>query len=310
MIIEKEKNFVSVVVYLRNSEKYIAEFILSLCNLIHKNFINYELICVDDASSDNTADVIKSISGKMDKCVISIIRLSHYHGYESAMNAGVDLAIGDYVFEFDNPYIDYDLSLVMELYRKSLEGYDIVSASNSNYKKMSSKLFYNTFNNAVMSQYKINSETFRIVSRRAINKAYSIIKTVKFRKAVYANCGLKSICIYYDGQKHGKIKSDNNYRSETALTSLILFTNVAYRVSVIISIIMMVATILMGIYALATFALGNVVEGFTTTMLVITGSFFAVFVLFAIVIKYLSVIVQLIFNKEDYRIEYIEKISK
>ena len=45
------------------------------------------------------------------------------------MNAGVDLAIGDFVFEFDTVCMDYKTELLMQVYRRSLEGFDIVSAS-------------------------------------------------------------------------------------------------------------------------------------------------------------------------------------
>ena len=50
--------------------------------------------------------------------------------------------------------------------------------------------------------------------------------------------------------------------------------------------------------------------GFTTTMLVLTGSFFGVFAILTIIIKYLSLLVNLIFKKQRYLVESIEKISK
>jgi len=312
MIKNKEKNFVSAVVYMHNSESFIEEFIEKVSKTLEENFLNFELICVDDGSTDNTVSIIKSHSKISDAGTVAIVKLSNYQGYEAAMNAGVDLAIGDYVFEFDSAFIDYDISLIMQVYLKSLEGYDIVSATNNKYKKGSSKLFYTLFNNNANLQYKIKSESFRIVSRRAINKVYSMSKSVKYRKAFYANCGLKSANIEYTGlQKNAdRTNLQRDYRSETAATSLILFTNVAYKASLSISVLMMLATVFMAIYSLVTFITNNAIEGFTTTMLVITGSFFAVFVLFAIVIKYLSLLVQLVFNRQEYKIESIEKISK
>lgn len=312
MINNKEKNFVSAVVYLKNDEEYVEKFIKKVSNVLDNTFETYELICVDDASSDKTVDKIRDVSKTLDKCVISIIKLSNPQGYEAAMNAGVNLAIGDYVFEFDTPYIDYDESLISDIYFRSLTGYDIVSATNSNYKKYSSNLFYKVFNKSSDLQYDIKSENFRVVSRRAINKIYSMSSAVKYRKAFYANCGLKTDNIEYNGDsKPRKIaKAEKNYRQETAVTSLMLFTNVAYKISIAISLLMMFATIFMAVYSVAVFAVAKAVAGFTTTMLVITGAFFGVFVLLAVIIKYLSVLTQLVFNKQEYRIESIEKISK
>uniref|UniRef100_UPI00325FE826 hypothetical protein n=1 Tax=Clostridium sp. NkU-1 TaxID=1095009 RepID=UPI00325FE826 len=45
------------------------------------------------------------------------------------MNAGVDLAIGDFIYEFDNLLVEYDQDLIWKVYQRSLQGYDIVSAA-------------------------------------------------------------------------------------------------------------------------------------------------------------------------------------
>jgi polyisoprenyl-phosphate glycosyltransferase len=63
----------------------------------------------------------------------------------------------------------------------------------------------------------------------------------------------------------------------------------------LMTLMMMTATLGAAIYSIVVFAIGKPVEGFTTTMLVITGSFFGVFAILAIIIKYLSVLVDLIF---------------
>ena len=308
----KEESFVSAVVYFHNHASFAEDFIRRLSELLRTNFLNYEIVCVDDGSSDDTVSAIHRAAGETGGATLSIVKLNNYQGYEAAMNAGVDLSIGDYVFEFDSPVMDYETSLIMDVFRKTAEGYDIVSASNRLYKRFSSGLFYRVFNKGANLQYSVRSESFRAVSRRAINKVYSMGRSVKYRKAFYANCGLKTVCIDYDGNPDLlKYKNLNwEHRADTAVTSLILFTNTAYRVSLGISLFMMFATVFMAIYVLCTFIMHKAIEGFTTTMLVITGSFFAVFVLFAIVIKYLSVIVQMLFQKQDYRIEYIEKISR
>lgn len=312
MISNKEKNFVSAVVYLHNDVKFIELFIRQILSLLNSTFLNYELICVDDGSTDGTIQRIKQVAESIDNCTISIIKLNNHQGYEAAMNAGVDMTIGDYVFEFDSAIFDYDSSLIIDVYRKAMEGYDIVSASNTLYKRTSSNIFYNLFNKGAKLQYNVQSESFRIVSRRAINKIYSMGRSIKYRKAFYANCGLKATCIEYVGKKEllKYRESNREHRADTAATSLILFTNIAYNLSLGISIFMMLATVLMAIYVITTFVTNRAIEGFTTTMLVMTGSFFAVFVLFAIVIKYLSVLVQIIFNKQEYRIESIEKVTK
>ncbi len=312
MITAKEKNFVSAVVFFNNNADTAKESIEILYNVLGNSFENYEIICVDDGSTDDTANVIRESARADENCALTLVKMSSFQGCEAAMSAGVNLSIGDYVFEFDNSLFNFAPELINKVYHKALEGYDIVSAVDKNYKKLSSRFFYNIFNKGANLSNPVKSETFRIVSRRAINRVYSMGKFVKYRKALYVNCGFKSADITYESDSKFKFiaKNERAYRTETAVTSMILFTNLAYKLSLAFSLLMMAATIFIGIYTFIVFATNNAVEGFATTMLVMSGSFFAVFVLFAIVIKYLSVLVQLVFNEREYMIESIEKISK
>ena len=53
--------------------------------------------------------------------------VSYFHGTEAAMNAGMDLAIGDFVLEFDACVPDFAAAEIMRVYQRSLDGFDIVS---------------------------------------------------------------------------------------------------------------------------------------------------------------------------------------
>ena len=105
MISDKEKNFVSLVVYVRNSENCIEKFLEIVDRELEKNFEKYEIICVNDASDDESVNVIGKYAANRRNGVISVINMSYFQGVETSMNAGVDLAIGDFVFEFDTIYV-------------------------------------------------------------------------------------------------------------------------------------------------------------------------------------------------------------
>ena len=61
--------------------------------------------------------------------MVNIVHMSFYHGLESAMNAGRDLAIGDFVYEFDNMILENEKQIILDIYDKCINGFDIVSAS-------------------------------------------------------------------------------------------------------------------------------------------------------------------------------------
>lgn len=86
MLTNKEKNFISAVIYLHNNEKHIGKFIQSISKILDDNFEKYEIICVNDHSTDNSLQGVKSIACNINGA-LSIINLSFYQGLEMAMNA-------------------------------------------------------------------------------------------------------------------------------------------------------------------------------------------------------------------------------
>ena len=104
----KEKNFVSAVIYIHNAEDRIEKFLKVIINVLEENFEHSEIICVNDASEDKSIDKIKEVSKIAVSTSVSVVNMSYFYGLEGAMNAGVDLSIGDFVFEFDNTFLDFD----------------------------------------------------------------------------------------------------------------------------------------------------------------------------------------------------------
>lgn len=199
----KEKNFVSSVIYVHNAQQRIDKFLHTIINVMESNFEHSEIICVNDASDDESLSVIKNVSMDASKTSVAVVNMSYFHGLELAMNAGVDLAIGDFVFEFDNTNFDFDVDVIMRIYRHSLEGYDIVSASPKKRENFTSKMFYRMFDKFSNISYEMVTESFRVFSRRTINRISSMNKNILYRKALYANCGLKTDRIKYAVKNKG-----------------------------------------------------------------------------------------------------------
>ena len=169
----KHKTFISAVIYICNAETLIENFLKSLYYVLNEYFEKFEIIYANDLSTDATTDIIKKLAKSFNNCTLSILNMSYYQGVEAAMHAGVDLAIGDFVFEFDSTILDYDPKLIMQVYDLSLRGFDIVSCGREHTRSIS-KLFYFLYNRHSGTQFKLKSETFRIISRRAINRVHSM----------------------------------------------------------------------------------------------------------------------------------------
>lgn len=313
MMGNKEKNFASAVIYVHNAERRIERFLNMVISVMQDNFEHSEIICVNDYSTDDSLSVIKEISKTAVSTSVSVVNMSYFHGLEVAMSAGIDLAIGDFVFEFDNTVLDFDKSEIMKVYYRSLEGYDIVSAAPDKREKFSSRLFYKVFDKFTDLSYQMNTETFRILSRRVINRVASMNKSVPYRKAVYANAGLKMDTLVYTVTEQSDVytsKEEKKYRSGLAMDSLLLFTQVGYRFAITMTVLMMLMSIAMVIYSIVIFATSNPVAGWTTTILFLSVTFFGLFGILTIIIKYLQLLLNLVFKRKQYSFESIEKLTK
>ena len=311
-MISKEKNFASAVIYVHNAENRIENFLRVIIKAMEDNFEHSEIICVNDASDDNSLNLIKKTSEAASSTSISVINMSYFHGLELAMNAGVDMSIGDFVFEFDNTYLDFEPSVIMDIYHHSLTGYDIVSASADRKERFTSKIFYKLFDRCTDLSYKMTTESFRVLSRRVINRISSMNRTIPYRKAIYANCGLKTDNIKYsviDSVSKSPDSKEKEFRTSLAMDSLILFTNMGYSFAKIMTFLMMFMSVFMIIYSVVIYATSNPVAGWTTTILFLSIAFFGLFGILTIVIKYLQLLIELVFKRKQYSFESIEKLT-
>ena len=311
MITNKEKNFVSAVVYCYNCRDAVASFLKEVNETLKTNFERYEIICVNDCSTDDTVKVIDKFCDENTVKSLTVVNTSFAQGLESAMIAGQDIAIGDFVFEFDSTIMDFESDMIMEVYRRSLKGNDIVFANPVGNQRWSSRLFYNLFNRFSDSEYKIRTQRFSVISRRGINRVKSMGAKTVYRKAVYASCGLPVDSIEYKPLINAQTAvAAKKVKRELALNSLILFTDIGYKISLFLTVAMSFVLLAAGIYTVAVFLSANPVAGWTTTMLVMSFGFFGLFIILAFVLKYLSVILNMVFVQKQYVIESVQKITK
>jgi len=136
---------------------------------------------------------------------------------------------------------------------------------------------------------------------------------ISYRKAAYVNSGLGMDHILYDPLFSIKEKdTSRNFkqiRQKSAMDTLIVFTDVAFRISLSITLLLIAFTLIALAYTVIVYLGENKpVEGWTTLMLIISGGFSGIFLIFAIIIKYLSIIVELILQKQKYLVESVEKL--
>ena len=307
-----EKKFVSIVVYLHNNEANIRQFLALPIKLIREYFENYEFVFVDDECQDQTLSIISQYLKEFPGGAATIVRMGNYQGLEASMNAGRDISIGDFVFEFDTTIVNYEMDTILQAYHAISSGADIAIIAPNKTTRLSSRVFYGIFNHFSHGPANICSDTFRIISRRAVNRIRSISDFVPYRKALYANCGLKVETIFYkpNNSDHFVAEGHTYERINLAFDSFIYFTDFLEKISSIISVFFLVFSIGSVTYALWDyFVNGSVIEGWTSIICFLSFGFLGVFILLTIVLKYLAVILNLVFKKQKYLVSSIERIQ-
>ena len=306
----KEKIFISAVVYVHNYEQEIGSFLAKLITELESRFQNAEIILVDDASSDQSAEKIREVSRSSSSCSITILRMSSFHGLEMSVNAGNDLAIGDMIYEFDSIACDYPFELIFQAYQKMREGYDLVSVSPDKNRRYSSWLFYRLF--ARLTDIRMDTERFRIVSRRLINRVNDDNVLIPYRKVIYQTSGFQGARITFQPDlKQPQLDSAaGRFRSTLAMDSLILFTEFGYRFSMAMTVSMMLISLLMTVYSVIIYLAAEPVEGWTTTILFLSIAFFGMFGILTVIIRYLQLLINLVFKRKHYHFSSIEKLTK
>ena len=165
--------------------------------------INWEIIFVDDGSTDATSFLLEQAA--LEDPRIKLLRFSRNFGHQAAVTAGLDFANGDAVV-----VMDADLQDPPELLPRMLElvaqGYDVVSPqrisreSESLFKKWSAAIFYRMISSMASQRLTPDVGDFRMFSRRAVRAIRSLREQHRYMRGMVAWLGLKEAVIPFERQ--------------------------------------------------------------------------------------------------------------
>ena len=114
----------SIVVPLFNEQENIAELYKAIINALNRQVYDYEIVLVDDGSTDATFSAMKLLA--IEDRRVKVIRLRRNFGQTAAMSAGFDAASGEIIIPMDGD-LQNDPADIPRLIEKLHEGYDVVS---------------------------------------------------------------------------------------------------------------------------------------------------------------------------------------
>lgn len=184
---------ISIIIPIYNVEKYVAECLESILN---QDFDDYEVICVDDASTDSSMEIVEKYASQNEK--IKIINHEKNKGLSAARNTGLKYAKGKYIW-----FVDSD-DMVEQSALKCL--YDIVESNNLDVLFFNYKNIYEEEMNFLQDSTKEKEMNFtRVYTGQELFCLFcenNIIKVESWRQFYKREFLLENGIRFYDGILH------------------------------------------------------------------------------------------------------------
>jgi glycosyltransferase involved in cell wall biosynthesis len=190
----------SVIAPIYNEHESLPELYRRVSAVMNGNGEPWELLLVDDGSTDGSTEIIQELA-KKDPCVRPIIFARNF-GHQIAITAGWDHARGDAVV-----IIDADLQdppeVILELAKKWKEGYEVVYAvraereGESWFKKFTATVFYRLIYRITDVKMPLDAGDFRLMDRKVVDVLKQMRERHRFPRGMSAWVGFRQIGVPY-----------------------------------------------------------------------------------------------------------------
>ncbi len=262
----------SLVIPIFNEEKLIDELSQRTVAVIETFTTDYEVIYVDDGSTDDSLNKILSLREKNAK--IKLLSLSKNFGHQAAYTAGLEHAKGDIVAMMDGDLQDPP-ELLSEMYRKiTVEDFDIISGKRTGRKGNKSRNVYTGLFHMIFRQIgdisnMENYGNFSMMKRIAVNALLSMKEKVRYLPGLRSFIGFKHGCVEFIREDRFKGKPKMSFKKlfTLAFDAIFSFSRFPVRVCLVLGLTGTLVFLGAGIYVLIAKATGIAVPGWSSTLL-------------------------------------------
>lgn len=300
----------SVIAPMFNEEAVIKTYIENTIQVLDQHYTDYELILVDDGSTDRTVPYCLSFIKANKK--IRLISFSRNYGHEIASTAGLDHAEGDYVVLMDAD-LQHPPEVIPNLVHKALEGYDVVCAARNNrdsepwLKKITAKIFYRISQKMTGLDVTADTGNFRVLSRKVVESLKKMKESNRHLVMMFAYVGFKTDTITYHCSPRLAGNSKYNLRKliHLSLDSIIGFSGKPLRTMSVLSVFISVVMVFYAGFILLEklFAHQQLADGVASVIFLISGLFAVLFLFLAVISEYISRILIETKNRPLYNIK-------
>ena len=196
----------SIVAPAYNEAEGLAAFVERVTDVLESLDDDWELVLVDDGSTDRTWDVVRAAADADDR--IRGIRLSRNFGHQLALSAGLAAAAGDGVITMDSD-LQHPPDVIPQLVAEARAGNDVVFAVRSAadtasfWKRMSARAFYWLLNRLAPLELPEGAADFRYMSRRVVDVLVAMPERHRFLRGLARWAGYRQSFVEYDRAERG-----------------------------------------------------------------------------------------------------------
>lgn len=262
----------SVVLPAYNEEQMLAKTCRTLKKILDLAEINYELVIVDDGSTDQTWKIIEETAEK-DRNVTGV-HFSRNFGKEAAIVAGLAQASGNAVAVMDCD-LQHPPEVLVKMYRLWEQGYEVVEGIKKSrgtetvFHRKSAGFFYRIMSRTTGFNME-NASDFKLLDRKAVESVLSMPERSMFFRATSSWVGFKSTSVLFEVQEReaGESKWSTGSLIRYAFRNIVAFTTLPLQFVTIGAGGCFICSLLLLIYSLVRYFTGHAVEGYTTLLIV------------------------------------------
>ncbi len=284
--------FLSVVFVIRNREHLLENIVESSTSILSSLVSDYELVIIDNASTDDSINLFKNITGQSGYPNLQVYALTKEVDNDTAAWVGLENALGDFVAVID-PLID-DIGFLTEMLDKALMGADVVFANNLH--KPSQSFAYQMADAAFNFLYKFfngihlskEAPEYRMLSKRVVNFILQHTQPAVTYRHLPATGGFVRVNLEYNAEALAPNTKKLRESIDRGMRLLVSTTQAPMRLVTSLSLFGAAANLIYSFYVVAiSLFKNNVAPGWVSMSLQQSGMFFLISLVLLVLGEYI-----------------------
>lgn len=296
---------ISIVCPCHNEQSNILPLVTRLQETLEQLRGTFEIILVDDGSTDGTWGAIEIASSRHNS--VRGLRLSRNFGHQSALLAGLSQSAGAAVVSMDSD-LQHPPEVIPRLMAAWREGAQIVLTRRldrnvaSPLKRSSSRIFYRVFSFMAGIEMKEGNSDFRLLDRQVLDVLLQFAGRDQFLRGSVQWLGFRSVTVPYEAapRHSGTTKYNISRMVRFAATAVTSFSNRPLRIGIWLGMIVGLLALVELLYVLMMAVSGTTVPGWASTVGVMSFLFAILFVMVGIIGIYISRIYTLLQGRPEF----------